>query len=174
MFFPHCCPSLLMKRGTVQVHKNPPPAKPEKPKSRGFRNTLRNLRDRLRTDHKTLVRPYHLILLHWCSPFVFYAQIQFITLLLYSPPLCAPLLILLCPLRPSQTAAHSDPVVQRRHLERSDLQNFNIKDLNALCMSLSQATQGTHPHTVITLHLSAAFFTATLIIRSNIVSVIIS
>lgn len=49
--------SLLLKRGTVQVHKNPqPPAKPEKPKSRGFRNTLRNLRDRLRTDHKALVR----------------------------------------------------------------------------------------------------------------------
>lgn len=47
---------LLMKRGTVQVHKNPqPPAKPEKSKSRGLRNTLRNLRDRLRTDHKTLV-----------------------------------------------------------------------------------------------------------------------
>lgn len=43
------------RRGTVQVHKNPQPlAKPEKPKSRGFRNTLRNLRDRLRTDHKTL------------------------------------------------------------------------------------------------------------------------
>ncbi|CAK6981915.1 schwannomin-interacting protein 1, partial [Scomber scombrus] len=43
------------RRGTVQVHKNPqPPAKPEKPKSRGFRNTLRNLRDRLRTDHKPL------------------------------------------------------------------------------------------------------------------------
>lgn len=42
-------------RGTVKVQKNPPPpAKPEKPKSRGFRNTLRNLRDRLRTDHRAL------------------------------------------------------------------------------------------------------------------------
>ncbi|XP_073331516.1 schwannomin-interacting protein 1 [Pagrus major] len=82
------------RRGTVQVHKNPqPPAKPEKPKSRGFRNTLRNLRDRLRTDHKTL------------------------------------------------TAACSDPVVQRRHLERSDLQNFSIKDLNALSTSLSKTIQ---------------------------------
>lgn len=30
------------------------PARPEKPKSRGFRNTLRNLRDRLRTDHKSI------------------------------------------------------------------------------------------------------------------------
>lgn len=81
-------------RGTVQVHKNPqPPAKPDKPKSRGFRNTLRNLRDRLRTDPKTL------------------------------------------------TAVRPDPVVQRRHFERSDLQNFSIKDLNALCMSLNQATQ---------------------------------
>ncbi|XP_044039457.1 schwannomin-interacting protein 1 [Siniperca chuatsi] len=82
------------QRGTVQVHKNPQlPAKPEKPKSRGIRNTLRNLRDRLRTDHKIL------------------------------------------------TAAHSDTVVQRRHLERSDLQNLSIKDLNALCTSLSQAIQ---------------------------------
>ncbi|XP_078131902.1 schwannomin-interacting protein 1 [Sander vitreus] len=82
------------RRGSVQVHKNPPPAaKPEKPKSRGFRNTLRNLRDRLRTDHKTLA------------------------------------------------AARSDPVVQRRHVERSDLQNFSIKDLNALCTSLSQTIQ---------------------------------
>lgn len=82
------------RRGTVQVLKNPqPPAKPEKPKSRGFRNTLRNLRDRLRTDHKTLA------------------------------------------------AARSDPVVQRRHVERSDLQNFSIKDLKALCTSLSQTIQ---------------------------------
>lgn len=61
MYFSRCCPSLLMKRGTVQVQKNPqPPAKPEKPKFRGFRNTLRSLRDRLRTDHKTLVRVQHL------------------------------------------------------------------------------------------------------------------
>ncbi|XP_042368299.1 schwannomin-interacting protein 1 [Plectropomus leopardus] len=82
------------RRGTVQVHKNPPPpAKPEKPKSRGFRNTLRSLRDRLRTDHKALA------------------------------------------------AARSAPVVQRRHVERSDLQNFSIKDLKALCSSLSQTIQ---------------------------------
>ncbi|XP_062300507.1 schwannomin-interacting protein 1 [Scomber scombrus] len=82
------------RRGTVQVHKNPqPPAKPEKPKSRGFRNTLRNLRDRLRTDHK--------------------------------------------PLAPARSA----PVVQRKHLEHSDLQSFNIKELNALCISLSQTIQ---------------------------------
>ncbi|XP_032400377.1 schwannomin-interacting protein 1 [Etheostoma spectabile] len=86
--------SSTTRRGSVQVHKNPPPAaKPEKPKSRGFRNTLRNLRDRLRTDHKTLA------------------------------------------------AARSDPVVQRRHVERSDLQNFSIKDLKALCTSLSQTIQ---------------------------------
>ncbi|TKS92514.1 Schwannomin-interacting protein 1 [Collichthys lucidus] len=77
-----------------EVHKNSqPPAKPEKSKSRGLRNTLRNLRDRLRTDHKTL------------------------------PASCSP------------------PVVQRRHLERSDLQNFSIKDLKALSTSLSQAIQ---------------------------------
>ncbi|XP_028285428.1 schwannomin-interacting protein 1 [Parambassis ranga] len=81
-------------RGTVQVHKNPqPPAKPEKSKSRGFRNTLRNLRDRLRMDHK------------------------------------------------AGTAAHSDPVVHRRHLELSDLQSLSIKDLNALYASLTQAIQ---------------------------------
>ncbi|KAM7377705.1 hypothetical protein PAMA_014150 [Pampus argenteus] len=82
------------RRGTLQVHKNlQPPAKPEKPKSRGFRNTLRNLRDRLRTDHKPL------------------------------------------------TPAHSNPVVQRKHLERSDLQSFSVKELNALCASLSQTIQ---------------------------------
>ncbi|KAK9524451.1 hypothetical protein VZT92_016846 [Zoarces viviparus] len=82
------------RRGAVQVQKNPqPPAKPEKPKSRGFRNTLRNLRDRLRTDHRTLA------------------------------------------------AARSEPVVQRRHVERSDLENFSMKDLNALCLSLSQTIQ---------------------------------
>ncbi|XP_059210430.1 schwannomin-interacting protein 1-like [Centropristis striata] len=83
-----------LPRGTVQVQKSPaPPAKPDKPKSRGFRNTLRNLRDRLRTDHKTLA------------------------------------------------AARSEPVAQRRHVERSDLQNFNIKELNALCVSLRQTIQ---------------------------------
>ncbi|XP_034712745.1 schwannomin-interacting protein 1 [Etheostoma cragini] len=86
--------SSTTRRGSVEAHKNPPPAaKPEKPKSRGFRNTLRNLRDRLRTDHKTLA------------------------------------------------AARSNPVVQRRHVERSDLQNFSIKDLKALCTSLSQTIQ---------------------------------
>ncbi|XP_058481900.1 schwannomin-interacting protein 1 [Solea solea] len=86
--------SSWLKRGTVQVQKNPPPAsKPEKPKSRGFRNTLRSLRDRLRTDHKTV------------------------------------------------TTAHTAPVIQRRHLERSDLQSFSVKELNDLCSSLSQTIQ---------------------------------
>ncbi|XP_042069318.1 serrate RNA effector molecule homolog [Haplochromis burtoni] len=81
-------------RGSVQIHKDPQPSsKPEKQKSRGFRNTLKNLRDRLRTDHKSL------------------------------------------------TTARSDPVNQRRHLEHSDLQGFTIKELNALCASLSQAIQ---------------------------------
>ncbi|XP_074517936.1 schwannomin-interacting protein 1 [Halichoeres trimaculatus] len=42
-----------MRRGAPQVQKSPQPAaKPEKPKSRGFRSTLKSLRDRLRTDHK--------------------------------------------------------------------------------------------------------------------------
>ncbi|KAF0045616.1 hypothetical protein F2P81_002145 [Scophthalmus maximus] len=92
------CPLLLRKRGSAQVHKNPQPAsKPEKPKSRGFRNTLRNLRDRLRADHKTL------------------------------------------------SASRSDPVIQRRHLERSDLQSFGVKELNALCSTLSQTIQGKRP-----------------------------
>ncbi|XP_024144568.1 schwannomin-interacting protein 1 [Oryzias melastigma] len=40
------------RKGKTQLQKNA--AKPERPKSRGFRNTLRNLRDRLRADHKTL------------------------------------------------------------------------------------------------------------------------
>lgn len=62
---PHVCPSQLMKKGTAQVSKNPPPpAKPEKTKSRGFRNTLRSLRDKLRTDQKSLVRVEQQLLLH--------------------------------------------------------------------------------------------------------------
>ncbi|XP_028996668.1 schwannomin-interacting protein 1 [Betta splendens] len=82
------------KRASVQAHKTPPPAaKPEKPKSGGLRNTLRNLRDRLRADHK------------------------------------------------SPAKACSDRLVERRHLERSDLNNFTIKELNALCSSLSQTIQ---------------------------------
>ncbi|XP_068164294.1 schwannomin-interacting protein 1 [Antennarius striatus] len=80
------------QRGTVQVQLLPP-AKPEKPKSRGFRNTLRNLRDRLRSDHKPL------------------------------------------------TQASNDPVVQRKHLEHSDLQKFSIPDLKSLSTSLSTAIQ---------------------------------
>ncbi|CAJ1086471.1 schwannomin-interacting protein 1 [Xyrichtys novacula] len=81
-------------RGTAQVQKSPQPAaKPEKPKSRGFRNTLRSLRDRLRTDHKAL------------------------------------------------SAARSDPVSKRRHLERSDLKKFSMKELNALNKSLSKNIQ---------------------------------
>nr|XP_020450662.1 schwannomin-interacting protein 1-like [Monopterus albus] len=82
------------RRGAVQVCKTPQPAsKPERTTSRGFRNTLRNLRDRLRSDYKTT------------------------------------------------TAAHSDPVVQKRHFQRSDLQRFSIKELNVLCTSLSQTIQ---------------------------------
>ncbi|XP_034532819.1 schwannomin-interacting protein 1 [Notolabrus celidotus] len=82
------------RRGAALVQKSPQPAaKPEKPKSRGFRNTLRNLRDRLRTDHKT------------------------------------------------QSAARSDPAAQRRHLERSDLKKFSMKELNAHNKSLSKNIQ---------------------------------
>ncbi|XP_029932806.1 cilia- and flagella-associated protein 251 [Myripristis murdjan] len=83
------------KRGMVQVPKHPQaPAKVEKTKaSRGFRNALRSLRDKLRTDHKPAV------------------------------PVCC------------------DPQKKRRHLELSDLQAFSIKELNALCTSLSQAIQ---------------------------------
>lgn len=79
---------------TAHAQKNPPPpAKPEKPRApRGFRNTLRNLRDRLRTDHKPL------------------------------------------------TAPGSD-AVHRRHLERSDLQGFTVKELHKLCSTLRQAIQ---------------------------------
>ncbi|XP_017282497.1 schwannomin-interacting protein 1 isoform X2 [Kryptolebias marmoratus] len=41
-------------RGASQIQNNPQhPAKPEKPKSRGFRSALRNLRDRLSADHRT-------------------------------------------------------------------------------------------------------------------------
>ncbi|XP_076000746.1 schwannomin-interacting protein 1 [Genypterus blacodes] len=81
------------RRGTLQVHTTPPPlAKAEKPKSsRGFRNTWRNLRARLRTQHKPVTR--------------------------------------------------CDTVVQRKHLDRSDLQTFRVKDLNALSTTLSKAIQ---------------------------------
>lgn len=45
----------MSNKQTLKVQKSPqPPAKPEKPKSRGFKNTLRNLRDRLRADHRTV------------------------------------------------------------------------------------------------------------------------
>lgn len=82
------------QKGTVQVQQNPqPPAKMQKSKFGGLRNTLKSLRDRLRTDNRTLA------------------------------------------------AACSDPVVQRQHLERRQLQNFSIKDLNAVCTSLSQSIQ---------------------------------
>ncbi|XP_061815370.1 schwannomin-interacting protein 1 [Nerophis lumbriciformis] len=82
------------KRGSIPVHKSPQPtAKPEKTKSRGFRNTWKKLRDRLRADHKPL------------------------------------------------TPAANDSVVQRRHLERSDLQNYTMKELTALCSSLRQTIQ---------------------------------
>lgn len=82
------------RRGAAQVQKSPPPpAKPEKSRTRGFRNTLRNLRDRLRADNKTLA------------------------------------------------AARSHPVVPRTHLELSDLQSYGVKDLTALCASLSQNIQ---------------------------------
>ncbi|XP_069580801.1 schwannomin-interacting protein 1 isoform X2 [Brachyistius frenatus] len=79
------------KRGSSQVQKNPPPpSKQEKPKSRGFRSTLRSLRDRLRS---------------------------------------------------TQAAARSDALVQRRHLELSDLQSVGVKELHSLCASLSQNIQ---------------------------------
>ncbi|XP_072233068.1 schwannomin-interacting protein 1 [Leuresthes tenuis] len=42
-------------RATVQICEDSQhPAKPKVPKSRGFRDTLRNLRDRLRADHKSV------------------------------------------------------------------------------------------------------------------------
>ncbi|XP_028330446.1 schwannomin-interacting protein 1 [Gouania willdenowi] len=70
-----------------------PSAKPEKPKARGFKNTLRNLRARLRTDHKAL------------------------------------------------NAARCNPAFHGKHLEAHDLQSFCVKDLTALCASLSKAIQ---------------------------------
>lgn len=82
----------MKEKCSTQAQKEPqPPEKPQKAKFRGFRNTLRSIRDKLRTD-KNLA------------------------------------------------AACSNPV-QRRHLERSDLQNFTIKDLSALSKTLSQAIQ---------------------------------
>lgn len=70
-------------------------SKSEKPKSsRGFRNTLRNLRDRLRADHRT-----------------------------------------------STSSAVKDALVQRRHLEHTDLQNASIKELHKLSTSISQTIQ---------------------------------
>ncbi|AWO95811.1 putative schwannomin-interacting protein 1-like [Scophthalmus maximus] len=41
----------------------------------------------------------------------------------------------------AKSASRSDPVIQRRHLERSDLQSFGVKELNALCSTLSQTIQ---------------------------------
>lgn len=49
--------STLMKKGTVQVQQNPqPPAKTQNSKFGGLKNTLKNLRARMRTDNRTLVR----------------------------------------------------------------------------------------------------------------------
>ncbi|XP_024914141.1 schwannomin-interacting protein 1-like [Cynoglossus semilaevis] len=82
------------RTGAVQVQKHPVTvSKPEKPKSRGFRNALRSLRDRLRTDHNTLA------------------------------------------------AVRSNAVIHRRHLERTDLQSFSIKELTDLCSSHNQIIQ---------------------------------
>lgn len=51
-----------VKKGTVQAQLNPqPPAKTQKSKFGGLRNTLRSLRDRLRTENKTTVR------IKWCK-----------------------------------------------------------------------------------------------------------
>lgn len=41
-------------------------------------------------------------------------------------------------------AAAGHSLVERRHLEREDLQSFSLKDLTALSKSLSQAIQGNH------------------------------
>lgn len=132
MFFLHCCPSLMMKRGAVQVPKNfKPAAKLEKPKLRGFRNTLRNLRDRLRTDSKSLVRFQN-----------------FFSYLSSFHPSSSHSTVLSC-----QTLACGDRVVQRRHFEQSDLLSFSMKDLNALSISLSQTIQGTRQRIVTTHYL---------------------
>lgn len=49
--------STLMQKGTVQVQQNPqPPAKTQNSKFGGLKNTLKNLRARMRTDNRTLVR----------------------------------------------------------------------------------------------------------------------
>ncbi|CAN9509768.1 unnamed protein product [Ophioblennius macclurei] len=54
------------RRGAAQDQKCPPPStKPEKSRSRGFRNALRNLRDRLRADHKTMAAPRSHLSLPW-------------------------------------------------------------------------------------------------------------
>lgn len=80
---------------STKSSKSSKSGKSEKPKSsRGFRNTLRSLRDRLRTDHRT-----------------------------------------------STSSALKDAVVQRRHLERTDLQIVSIKELNKLSTSLRQTIQ---------------------------------
>ncbi|XP_075896621.1 schwannomin-interacting protein 1 [Nelusetta ayraudi] len=80
------------ENGSTQVQKEPQAAeKPQRAKFRGFRNTLKSIRDKLRTD-KNLA-----------------------------------------------AAGHSP--VQRRHLERRDLQSFSLKDLTAHSKSLSQAIQ---------------------------------
>ncbi|XP_061566513.1 schwannomin-interacting protein 1 [Cololabis saira] len=95
------------KKGTgAQIHKNSQhPAKPEASRARRFRNTLRSLRDRLRTDNKSLA------------------------------------------------AAGTEAAVQRKHLELADLQRLNIKDLKALCSSLSKATQDLSSELVKCLHI---------------------
>lgn len=80
---------------STKSSKSSKSGKSEKPRSsRGFRNALRNLRDRLRADHRT-----------------------------------------------STSSALKDAIVQRRHLERTDLQTVSIKELNKLSTSLRQTIQ---------------------------------
>ncbi|MEQ2265625.1 hypothetical protein XENORESO_010179 [Xenotaenia resolanae] len=91
---------------TGQSHKNTQnPTRSEEPKSRGFRSTLRNLRDRLRTDHKT------------------------------------------------KTATRREPVVQRTHLELSDLECLSMEEMNALYTSLRQDIQDLSSELVSRLHI---------------------
>lgn len=91
---------------TVQSHKNAQnPRRSEETKSRGFRSTLRNLRDRLRIDQK------------------------------------------------KKTAAHNEPVEQRTHMERSDLERLHMEQLKALCASLRQEIQDLSSELVSCLHI---------------------
>ncbi|XP_077445450.1 schwannomin-interacting protein 1 isoform X1 [Stigmatopora argus] len=99
----------------VAGHKTSPPApKSEKSKSRGFRNTWRKLRERLRADHKPAVSQQNGVL----APWSFHAGLG----------------------RP-QNPSGAVPPVRGRRLDRGDAHKLSLGELRAQRSFLAQSVQ---------------------------------